>query len=103
LPTEAGGDSWMPDVTCGDADSATQPTTYTEQLLYDDILALMNWTASDQCRFLCEPNGCFVSPGGTDHIYYKCGDGKTLAGFEECDDGNNTGGDGCGPFCLTEN
>jgi len=31
-----------------------------------------------------------------------CGDGQVWEGYEECDDGNVTGGDGCGPSCTVE-
>lgn len=42
-------------------------------------------------------NGC-PTPGGA-----RCGDGtKDAAAGEECDDGNNFGGDGCAANCTTE-
>jgi cysteine-rich repeat protein len=31
-----------------------------------------------------------------------CGDGVLIASFEECEDGNNTNGDGCDAFCSLE-
>ena len=53
-------------------------------------------------------NGDFGTPGilndGCDGNGngYVCGDGTTDPG-EECDDGNNTDGDGCSAICVTEN
>lgn len=31
-----------------------------------------------------------------------CGDGVLDAAYEECDDGSNTGGDGCSPGCILQ-
>lgn len=92
-------DDWMPSVECGDADSSSHPTTFTEEVLYADIIGVFKW--SGQCRWLCQSNGCSISSGSYP-IDYKCGDGKVLHGLEECDDGNNEDGDGCSAFCMTE-
>jgi len=34
-------------------------------------------------------------------LSYRCGNGVT-EGVEECDDGNNSNGDGCNEVCETE-
>ena len=56
----------------------------------------------------CDPPGSTVSVGGTTatctfdcQIGNYCGDG-TVGGSEQCDDGNSTAGDGCGPTCQDE-
>lgn len=52
----------------------------------------------------CTP--AFVSDVGSDDGIPQCGDGVLYATpgalFEECDDGNTIGGDGCSPTCTTE-
>ena len=45
--------------------------------------------------------GC-VEPLDLDSDLPNCGDGKTEV-FEECDDGNRIGGDGCSDSCVVEN
>jgi len=46
------------------------------------------------------PSGCSAPPTPTP-ILATCGD-ETLSGDEECDDGNNHGGDGCAANCTFE-
>ncbi|CAI2386795.1 unnamed protein product [Moneuplotes crassus] len=41
------------------------------------------------------------SPGSPDSCYIPCGDG-ILYGTEECDDGNESSGDGCSSSCIVE-
>jgi cysteine-rich repeat protein len=94
---------WMPGIHCADADSTTFPTTYTEDLLADDIIGLVG-SASDLCRWVCASRDCSYSfsPWSNYPIYYKCGDGTVFPGIEECDDGNNVSGDGCSEWCQSE-
>jgi cysteine-rich repeat protein len=50
----------------------------------------------------CNPNTCEFDISGCTGCEYECGDGS-IDGNEECDDGNETDGDGCSAGCLVEN
>ncbi|MCB9507677.1 MAG: DUF4215 domain-containing protein [Myxococcales bacterium] len=50
------------------------------------------------CGAVGDVAGLCVPPGG---VCGECGNGS-LADFEECDDGNRVGGDGCDASCLIE-
>lgn len=81
---------------CQGAASVTEPD------LTNDIIGVAEW--SSQCRWLCSSNNCTFSVplSGGYPVYTMCGDGILFPGMEECDDGNNAGGDGCDPFCVSE-
>ena len=62
------------------------------EIISDQGLHLGGWTMDDVCVVAYRQG---EAPAGV------CGDGTVDAG-EECDDGNNTGGDGCSANCTTE-
>jgi len=58
---------------------------------WDSVLPLKESEYRVDCDYKCPPAGPCV-----DH---ECGNGE-LEGLEQCDDGNNNGGDGCNPDCT---
>jgi cysteine-rich repeat protein len=51
---------------------------------------------------LCGCAGCVAGPTPTPGGAGFCGDGQVNVAGEECDDGNNVGGDGCAANCTNE-
>ena len=50
----------------------------------------------------CDAGGVNTAECDTDCTTAYCGDGFVNPVLEECDDGNNQGGDGCSASCVTE-
>jgi cysteine-rich repeat protein len=64
------------------------------------FLTLLAAAALAACGF-GDDNGHTGDDGGDDTVEYVCGDGAVDPG-EDCDDGDLTGGDGCGATCGVE-
>jgi cysteine-rich repeat protein len=56
--------------------------------------------AGDSCNANCQPEPT-VTVGPSPVVNVDCGDGL-ITGSEECDDGNDTNGDGCSDVCVVE-
>lgn len=98
-------DGWV----CPLLGTACQPLCGDGTLLPGEQCDDGNADGGDGCSARCqiespaddEPDGWRCPTPGEPCLRTTCGDGRA-EGSEQCDDGNNNTGDGCGPYCRRE-
>eukprot|EP01125_Pyxidicula_operculata_P023264 TRINITY_DN998_c0_g1_i3.p1 TRINITY_DN998_c0_g1~~TRINITY_DN998_c0_g1_i3.p1 ORF type:complete len:759 (-),score=59.55 TRINITY_DN998_c0_g1_i3:507-2783(-) len=76
--------------------------SYDASILYDEPFAIFPSDDRVWCSWACRKSCSPAPSSSTYEMYYRCGDNYTVIGSEECDDGNNADGDGCGKYCVWE-